>query len=44
MDMNLSKLWEMVRTEKPGVLQFMKLQRLKHDLAAEQQQADCTKD
>ena len=31
MDMNLSKLWEMVMTEKPGVLQFMGSQRLRHD-------------
>ena len=31
MDMNLSKLWEMVMTEKPGVLQFMGSQRPRHD-------------
>ena len=40
MDMNLSKLWEMVddwMTEEPGVLQSMALQRTGHDLATEQQ-------
>ena len=31
------------RTEEPGVLQFMRWQRVRQDLAAEQQQADCTK-
>ena len=31
MDMSLSKLWEMVRTGKPGVLQSMGLQRVGHD-------------
>ena len=31
MDMNLSKLWEMVKTRKPGMLQFMGLQRIRHD-------------
>ena len=30
MDMNLSKLWEMVK-EEPGVLQSMGLQRVRHD-------------
>ena len=29
MDLNLGKLWEMVR--KPGVLQSMVLQRVRHD-------------
>ena len=36
MDISLSKLWE-IRTEKPGVLQFMKSQRVGHDLVTEQQ-------
>ena len=30
-DMNLSKLWEMMRDREPGVLQFMELQRVRHD-------------
>ena len=37
MDMNLSKLWEMVRTKRPGVLQSMGLQRAGHDWATKQQ-------
>ena len=37
MDMNLSKLQEIVRTEKPGVLQSLGSQRVRHDLATEQQ-------
>ena len=36
MDMSLSKFQETVK-EKPGVLQFMELQRVKHNLATEQQ-------
>ena len=31
MDMNLSKLWEIVKTEKPGVLQSMGSQRVGHN-------------
>ena len=31
MDMSLSMLWEIVRTEKPGVLQTMGLQRVGDD-------------
>ena len=31
MDMSLNKLWEMVKTGKPGVLQFMGSQRVRHD-------------
>ena len=31
MDMSLSKLWEIVRTGKPGVLHSMGLQRVRHD-------------
>ena len=38
MDMNMSKLPEIVRTGEPGVLQFTGLQRVRHDLATEQQQ------
>ena len=32
MDMSLSKLQEIVRTEKPGMLQSMGLQRIRHKL------------
>ena len=35
MDMNLGKLQEMVRAGKPGVLQSMGLQRVRHDFATE---------
>ena len=38
MDLSLRKLWEMVKDREPGLLQFMELQRVGHDLAAEQQQ------
>ena len=38
MDMSLSKFQEIERTGKPGVLQFMGPQRVRHDLATEQQQ------
>ena len=40
MDMTLSKLWEMVqdREGRPGLLQFMGLQRVRSDLMTEQQQ------
>ena len=31
MDMSLSKLWEMVWTGRPGVLQSMGLQKVRHD-------------
>ena len=31
MDMSLSELWELVRTGKPGVLQFMGSQRVRDD-------------
>ena len=37
MDMSLSKLWEIVKEGKPGVLQFMGLRRAGHDLVTEQQ-------
>ena len=30
MDICVSKFWETVRTEKPGMLQFMGLQRVGH--------------
>ena len=36
--MSLSKLWEMVKTGKPCVLQPMGLQRVGHNLVTEQQQ------
>ena len=38
MDMSLSKLREVVRTEKPGMLQFMGSERVRHNLVTEQQQ------
>ena len=38
MDMNLSKLWEMWRTRKHGMLQSMGSQRAGHDLVTGQQQ------
>ena len=37
MDMSLSKLWEIVKTRKPGMLQSTGSQRVGHDLATEQQ-------
>ena len=37
-DMSFSKLWEMVKDGKPGVLQFMGSQRVRHDWATELQQ------
>ena len=37
MDISLSKLREIVKTGKPGMLQSMGLQRIGHDLATEQQ-------
>ena len=38
MDMNLSKLWDIVWTVKPGGLQFTGSQRVRHDSVTEQQQ------
>ena len=38
MDTILSKLWEMVETEEPGVLQSTGSQRAGHDLVTKQQQ------
>ena len=38
-DMNLSKLQEIVKDREPGVLQSMGSQRVRHDLATEQQQS-----
>ena len=35
MDMSLSKLWELVMDRRPGMLQFMVLQRVGHDWATE---------
>ena len=37
MRLNLSTLWEMVKTVKSGVFQSMGLQRVKHDLVTKQQ-------
>ena len=37
MDMNLIKLQERWRTEKPGMLQSMGAQRVRHNLVTEQQ-------
>ena len=37
-DMNLSKLWEIVKDRGAGMLQSMGLQIVRHDLATEQQQ------
>ena len=37
MDVNLGKLQEMVRDGKPGMLQSMGSQRVRHNLAIEQQ-------
>ena len=38
MDMYLSKLWEVVKEGKPGVLQSRESQRVRQDLETEQQQ------
>ena len=38
MDMNLGKRQEMVKFGRPGVLQSMGSQRVRHDWVAEQQQ------
>ena len=38
MDMNLSKLQERAKDREPGVMQFMGLQRVVHDLVTEQKQ------
>ena len=35
MDMSLSKFWKMVKDRKPGVLQSMRSQRVRHDWATE---------
>ena len=37
MDMNLGKLWEMVRDIEAGMLKSMGLQRVKHDWVTEEQ-------
>ena len=37
MDMSLSKFQETEKTGKPGTLQFMELQRVRHDLVTERQ-------
>ena len=41
MDMNLSKLRELVRTGRPGVLRFMGSQRVGHDWAPERNWTEC---
>ena len=33
MGMSVSKLWEIVKTEEPGMLQFMALQRVRQNLS-----------
>ena len=38
MDMNLSKLWEIVKERGASVLQSVESQIVRHDLATEQQQ------
>ena len=38
MDMNLSKLWEIVEDRGPGLLQSMGSQRIRHDVETQQQQ------
>ena len=35
LDINLSKLWETVKDGEPGVLQSIRLQSVRHDLATE---------
>ena len=36
-DMNLSKLWEIVKDRQPGVLQSTGLQSVRHDVVTEQE-------
>ena len=38
MDMNLSKLQEIVKDRKPRMLQSLGLQRVRHEFATEEQQ------
>ena len=38
MDMNLRKLWEIMKDEKPGILQSMGSKRVGHHLVTQQQQ------
>ena len=40
MDISLNNLWEIVKDSKPGVLQSMGSQRVRHNLATEQQQKE----
>ena len=37
MNMNLNKLWETMKDREPGALHPMALQRIRHDLATEEQ-------
>ena len=39
LDMSLGKLWEIVEDRKAWLLQFMRSQRVGHNLASEQQQS-----
>ena len=39
MDMSLRKFWETVKNREPGVLQSMRLQRVRQDLVTKQQQS-----
>ena len=38
MDMSLSKFWEVMKNREPWCARFIGLQRVRHDLATEQQQ------
>ena len=40
MNISLNNLWEIVKDSKPGVLQSMGSQRVRHNLATEQQQKE----
>ena len=42
MEMSLSQFWETVKDVKPGVLQSMGSQRVRHDLVNEQQKTKTT--
>ena len=41
MDLNLSKLQEIVKDEEPDIPQCMELQRVRHDLATKQKHHHC---
>ena len=42
MDISLSEVWEIVKEGKPGMMQSMRVQRVGHDLATEQQEQSGT--